>query len=74
MDKEKNAKINVKNEDDRCFQYSTTIALNYYEMRKNHQRLSKIKRFAKRHDWDGINFPSHVADWKRFELNNKSVA
>ena len=43
-------------------------------MRKNHQRLSKIKRFAKRHDWGGINFPSHVADWKRFELNNKSVA
>ena len=51
-----------------------TVALNYDEMKKNHRRLSKINKFVDRYDWSGINFPSHVGDWKKFKLNNKSVA
>ena len=72
--KKKKATINFKNKDDKCFQYSVTIALNYDEMKRNHQRLSRINKFVNRYDWSEINFPSHVADWKRFELNNNSVA
>ena len=71
--KKKKATINFKNKDDKCFQYSVTIALNYDEMKINHQRLSRINKFVNRYDWSEINFPSHVADWKRFELNNNSV-
>ena len=41
---------------------------------QNHQRVSRVKKFVNQYDWSGINFPSHVGDWKRFELNNKSVA
>ena len=26
------------------------------------------------HNWKEIIFPSHQKDWKRFELNNKSIA
>ena len=48
--KKTKATINYKNKDDRCFQYSLTIALNYDEMKKNHQRLSKIKKFVNRYD------------------------
>ena len=51
-----------------------TIALNYDEMKKNHQRLNKINKLINRYDWSRINFPSQVGDWKKFELNNKSVA
>ena len=68
------ATINVENEDDKCFQYSVAVALNYDKIRKNHQRVSRVKKFINQYDWSGINFPSHVGDWKRFELNNKSVA
>ena len=69
----KKATTNFKNEDYKCFQYPVTIALSYDDM-KNPQRLSTIKKFVNRYDWSGISFPSHVGDWKKFELNNKSVA
>ena len=26
------------------------------------------------YNWDGIEFPSGIKDWKRFERNNKTVA
>ena len=74
MDKEKKATINVENEDDKCFQYSLTVGLNYDKIRKNHQRVSRVKTFINQYDGSRTNFPSRVGDWKRFELNNKSVA
>ena len=63
-----------KNKDDKCFQYSLTIALNFDKIKKNPQRISKVKKSINQYDWREINFPSHVGDWKKFELNNKSVA
>ena len=73
--KNKKATINPHNKvDDKCFQYATTIALNYDKIEKNHQRISKVKPFINQYDWSEINFPSSVNDWKKFELNNKSIA
>ena len=37
--KKKKVTINVENEDDKCIQYSVTVALNYDKIRKNHQRV-----------------------------------
>ena len=37
------------------------------------QRISKIKPFIEQYDWKEIDFPSHKKDWKKFELNNKSI-
>ena len=71
--KKKKARINVDNDDDKSFQYSVTVALNYDEKEK-HQRVNKVKPFVSKYDWSEINFPSHVGDWKKFELNYKSVA
>ena len=39
----KNATINTKNEDDKCFQYAVTVALNYAEIASHSERLSNIK-------------------------------
>ena len=72
--KNKKATINVENDDDKCFQYSMTVALNYDKIKKHHQRVSNVKPFINQYDWNEINFPSHVNDWKKFELNNKSIA
>ena len=67
--------INCQNYyDNKCFQYAITIALNYDEIKKHHQRVNKVKPFVNKYDWSEINFPSHVGDWKKFELNNKSIA
>ena len=72
--KKRGATINCQNDDDKCFQYAITIALNYDEIEKHHRRVNKVKPFVDKYDWTNINFPSHVGDWKKFELNNKSIA
>ena len=72
--KNKKATINSKNNHGKCFQYAPTVALNYEQIKKDPQRISKIKSLIEQYDWKEIDFPSHKKDWKKFELNNKSIA
>ena len=58
--KNKKATINPKNEDDKCFQYALTVALNYEKLKKDPQRISKIKPFIDQYDWEEIDFSSQV--------------
>ena len=62
--KNKKTTINVENDDDKCFQYSVTVALNYDKI--NHQSVNKVKKYVEQYDWNEINSPSHVNDWKKF--------
>ena len=41
---------------------------------KHIQRVSKIKPFINQYNWSDIDFPSTNKDWKKFELNNESIA
>ena len=41
--KDKKSTINQKNNDYKCFQYATTLALNFNKINKDPQRISKIK-------------------------------
>ena len=43
--KSKEATINLKNNDDKCFQYATVVALNQEKIKKEPQRTSKIQHF-----------------------------
>ena len=72
--KNKKTTVNPKNNDDNCFHYALTIALNYQSLKKDSQRISKIKPFINQCDWKEVNFPPHKEDRKKFELNNKSIA
>ena len=69
--KNKKATINPKNKDDKCFQYALTVTLNYEQTKKNPQRISNIKIFIDKYNWNEIDFPSYSKDWKKFESNNK---
>ena len=60
--KSKKATINPKNNDDKCFQYALTVALNYEQIEKDSQRISKIKPFIEKYNWKEIEFPSHDKD------------
>ena len=71
--KDKKCTINQKNTDNKCFQYATTLALNFNNIDKHHQRISKIKPFNN-YNWNDINFPAAKKDWNKFEVNNKNVA
>ena len=68
----------VKNDDNNCFQSALncikTVALNYHNIKKDPQRILKIKPFIIQCDWKELEFPSHQKDWKKFELNNKTIA
>ena len=72
--KSKNSIVNPKNNDNKCFQYATTSALNYDKIDRNHQRISKIKPSIENYNWKDIDFPSSRKDWKKSELNNINVA
>ena len=37
--KEKKAALNLKNKEDKCFQYTVTVALNYEETKWNPERV-----------------------------------
>ena len=68
--KNKKATINLINKkDNKCFQYDVTVALIYEERKKDPQRITKIKLFINKYNWEGINFPSEKGDWKKFEKN-----
>ena len=49
--KDKKCTINQKNTDNKRFQYATTLALNFNNIDKHHQRISKIKSFIDNYNW-----------------------
>ena len=72
--KNRKATVNPNNKDDRCFQYALTVALNHEQIKKDPQRIIKIKPFIDQYNWKEIDFPPHSKNWKKFESNNKSIA
>ena len=48
--KNKKATINPKNNDDNCFQYALTAALNYQNIKSNLERASNFKSFIVKYD------------------------
>ena len=69
--KDKKSTISPINNNYKCFQYAVTLALNLDKIRKNPQRISKIKPFIDQYNWKDIDFPSTSKDWRKFELNNE---
>ena len=54
----KRATINPKNKDNKCFQYSITVALNHQNIESHPERISNIKPFINQYNWEGIDFPA----------------
>ena len=67
---DKKALINMKNEDNECFKWCVTRALNPVE--KNAERITKILRLqAEKLNWEGLKFPVELPQISRFEKLNK---
>ena len=47
------------------------ISNNFDKIKKDPQRVSKIKPFIVKNNWEDIDFPSTSIDWKKFESNNE---
>ena len=72
--KNKEATVNPKNNNNNCFQYALTVALNHKKIKNHHERIFNLKPFIGQYNWKRINFPSEKEDWKKFESNNKPIA
>ena len=57
-----------------CFQNALNDALNYRNIKKDHQRMAKIMPYISQYNWKDIEFPSNQKDWKKFYQNNKTIA
>ena len=69
----KKAIINIKNENDECFKWCVTRALNPVE--KNAERITqKLGKQAEELNWKGIEFPMEVDKIDRFEKNNSNIS
>ena len=68
--KDKKSTINPKDNDDKCFQYAVTLALNLDNIDNHPERISKIKPFINQYNWKDIDFPPTNKDWRKLELNN----
>ena len=72
--KNKKATINSINKKyDKYFQYTVTVALNQEKIGGHPERITKIKPFTYKYNWEGINFPSKKDDWKKFDKNNLAI-
>ena len=73
--KSKKCTINPQNKNDNnCFQYALTVALNYEKIDNHSEKTSKIRPSIDQYNWSEINFPSNQKDWKKFESDNKLIA
>ena len=59
---------------DNCFQNALDDALNYQNIEKDPQRISKLKPYINKYNWEGIDFPAGPKEWQKFERNNKTIA
>ena len=72
--KNKKGVINpINKKDNKCFQYTVTVALNYEEIEKDPQRITKMKPFINKCNWEGIKYPSEKDDWKKIDKNNVTI-
>ena len=55
MDKKEKKNINQpKSKDDKCFQYTATVALNYGEIESHPDRVLNIIPLISKYNWDGM--------------------
>ena len=56
------------------FKNSVNDALHYQTIETHPERISKLKHYINKYNWEGIEFPSGSKDWIKFERNKKTIA
>ena len=65
---------NNNNNNNKDFQNALDDALNYQTIEKNPQRISKLKPYINKYNWEGINLPAELKEWQKLERNNHTIA
>ena len=61
----KRTTVNSKNAENKCFQFSITVALNHQNIVNHPERISNIGIFIDQYNCI-IGFPAGIKEWKRF--------
>ena len=62
---DKKAAINAINKkDNKCFQQAVIAPSNFKEIKRDLQKITKIKLFMNEYNWEKINYLSEKDDWK----------
>ena len=48
--------------------------MNHQNIENQPERISNSKTIIDQYNWEGIDFPSGIKDWKKFQQNNKTIA
>ena len=67
----KKAIINPRNSDMECFKWAIIAAMKWESIDRDHQRISKLKRYEEEFDWSGLEFPVCIRDINKFEIRNE---
>ena len=59
---------------DNSFQNALNDALNYQIIETHPERISKLKPYINKYNWERIEFPAGPKEWKKFERNNEIIA
>ena len=52
----------------KCFQHAAAVGLNHEEIKRDPQRISKIKPFINKYNWNRIKYPSKI------DVKNPTIA
>ena len=64
----------INNKDNKYFRYTIIVGLNYEEIEKQPERITKITLFINKYNQKSINYPSENDDWKKIEKNSLKIA
>ena len=54
-----------------CFKWAIIAAMKWESIDRDHQRVSKLKRYEEEFDWSGLEFPVFIRDINKFEIRNE---
>ena len=74
MVKSKKAVINPQNKDEESFKWATITALHQEEIKKDHQRIWKLRPYENQYNLEGLEFPVSIKKIDKFEKNNPGIA
>ena len=67
----KKAIFNPKNLDEKCFKWAVIAGLKWEEIVRDHQRVSKLRKYENEFDWSGITYPVSTKYITKFETRNE---
>ena len=54
------------------FQNALDNMSNHQTIETQPERISKLKPYINKYNWEGINFPAGSKEWRKFEQNNET--